>query len=67
MNRELSKPDDEAISREGLADHHLATGDTPLGTAHLRQAREIYQQLGMNADIERVQARLAVLAPEQAF
>ena len=64
LNRELDKPDDEAISLEGIADHHLAAGDTDQGTAHLRQSLDIYRHLGMNADIERVQARLASIAPE---
>jgi hypothetical protein len=58
MNRELDKPDDEAISLEGIADHHLAEGDTTQGIARLRQALEIYQRLGMSVDIERVQTRL---------
>jgi hypothetical protein len=62
MNQELNKLDDEAISLEGIADHHLATGETSRGAAHLRQALESYQHLGMNADVERVQTRLAGLA-----
>ena len=63
MNRELNKPDDEAISLEGLAEHHLATGDPGQGAAHLRQALEIYRRLGMRADTDRAQARLAALTP----
>ncbi|WP_034091830.1 tetratricopeptide repeat protein [Streptacidiphilus albus] len=59
MNQELNKPDDEAISLEGIADHHLATGDPVQGAAHLRQALGIYQRLGMGADVQRVRARLA--------
>ena len=58
-NRELDKPDDEAVSLEGIAEHHLATGETRQGAAHLHQALEIYQRLGMRADIERVRTRLA--------
>lgn len=58
MNRELSKPDDEAASLEGIAEHHLATGDAARGTEYLRQALQIYQRLGMRPDAERVQARL---------
>ena len=61
MNQELNKPDDQAISLEGIADHHLTTGDTFQGVAHLRQALEIYQRLGMSADMKRVQTRLAGL------
>jgi DNA-binding SARP family transcriptional activator len=64
MNRELNKPDDEAISLEGIAEHHLATGDTDQGTDHLNQALEIYQRLGMRPDIDRVNARLADIAPQ---
>lgn len=59
MNRELRKPDDEAISLEGIADHYLCTGDPAQGVAYLNQAFEIYQRLGMPLDVERVQARLA--------
>jgi hypothetical protein len=59
MTRELNKPDDEAIALEGIAEHHLATDDPTEGTRYLHQALEIYQRLGMRADIERVQARLA--------
>ena len=62
MNRELNKPDDEAISLEGIGDHYLSTGDTSQGTAHLRQGLEIYRRLGMSADLERVRTRLAGLA-----
>ena len=63
MNQELNKPDDEAISLEGIADHHLTVGETIQGTTYLRHALEIYRQLGMSADAERVQTRLAGLAP----
>jgi tetratricopeptide (TPR) repeat protein len=59
MNRELNKPDDEAVSLEGIGEHHLATGDPTQGTAYLCQALEIYQRLGMRADTERIQTRLA--------
>ena len=59
MNRELNKPDDEAVSLEGIAEHDIATGDLPQSAAHLRQALDIYQRLGMRAGIQRVTARLA--------
>ncbi|WP_194908966.1 tetratricopeptide repeat protein [Catenulispora rubra] len=59
MNQELHKPDDEALSLEGIADHHLAVGDTAQGTRYLNQALVIYQRLGMNPAIERIQAKLA--------
>jgi DNA-binding SARP family transcriptional activator/tetratricopeptide (TPR) repeat protein len=58
MNRELDKPDDEAASLEGIAEHHLADDDPAQGTAHLHQALEIYQRLGMAPDTRRVQQRL---------
>ena len=58
MNRELNKPDDEAISLEGIAEHHLATGDRAQGAAYLGQALEVYQRLGMERDVHRVQERL---------
>jgi len=64
MNRELNKPDDEAISLEGIAEHHLATGRPAQGTAYLNQALEIYERLGMAPDTRRVQERLAGLAAE---
>ena len=65
MNRELDKPDDEAISLEGIAEHHLAecgTADAARGTAYLRQALAIYQHLGMRADADRVRARFQLPA-----
>jgi len=58
MNRELNKPDDEAISLEGIAEHHTATGELTLGIEHLHQALEIYRRLGMATDTRRVQDRL---------
>jgi tetratricopeptide (TPR) repeat protein len=64
MNRDLNKPDDEAISLEGIGEHHLATGGPGQGAEFLRQALEIYQRLGMRPDIDRVQARLAEIAPQ---
>jgi tetratricopeptide (TPR) repeat protein len=63
-NRELNKPDDEAISLEGIAHHHLATGNPAEGIAHLNQALEIYQRLGMRQDIERVHAKLRELGAQ---
>jgi hypothetical protein len=63
MNRELNKPDDEAISLEGIAELHLAAGDAARGAAHLREALEIYRRLGMAPDTHRVQNRLEGLLP----
>jgi tetratricopeptide (TPR) repeat protein len=51
-----------AVSLEGIANHHVAGGDTSQGTALLYQALEIYQGLGMCPDTERIQTRLADLA-----
>jgi len=59
MNRALNKPDDEAASLEGIAEHHLSADNPAEGTAHLHLALEIYQRLGMRADAGRVRARLA--------
>jgi DNA-binding SARP family transcriptional activator/tetratricopeptide (TPR) repeat protein len=61
-NRELNKPDDEAIAHEGLGECHLSTAQTEPGTAHLRQALEIFQRLGMAPDASRLQDRLDDLA-----
>ena len=61
MTRELNKPDDEALSLEGIAEHHLAEGDTDRAVSHLREAFEIYERLGMRADLQRVQDRLTEL------
>lgn len=63
MNRELNKPDDEAVALEGIGECHLADGDTSQGTAYLNQSLEIYERLGMHPDIARVRARIADLAP----
>ena len=61
MNRELVKPDGEAIALEGLGECHLTAGETETGTAYLRQAVEIFQRLGMALDAARVRTRLAGL------
>lgn len=64
VHRELYKPDDEAISLEGIGEHYVSTGEHAQGVLHLHQALEIYQRLGMCADIERVQAHLASVPPQ---
>jgi tetratricopeptide (TPR) repeat protein len=61
MNRELDKPDDEAIALEGTGECLLAQDRTAEGTAHLRQALDLYQRLGMRADTERLTTHLAEL------
>lgn len=58
MNRELNKPDDEAIALEGIAEHYLAIGDLTQGTTHLQLALEIYRRIGLSPDAHRVQSRL---------
>jgi hypothetical protein len=62
--RELGKPDDEAISLEGIGECLLAEGSPGEGTARLRQALEIFQRLGMTLDAERVHTRIASLAAQ---
>ena len=62
MNRQLKKPDDEAIAHEGLGECRLSAGETGPGTAHLRQALEIFQRLGLAPEASRVQDRLDGLA-----
>jgi hypothetical protein len=59
MNRDLNTTAEEALCLEGIAGHHLNTGNSTQGIEHLRQAHQIYQRLGMRPDIERVTARLA--------
>jgi hypothetical protein len=47
MNRELDKPDGQALALEGLGEYRLTTGETKTVAAHLHQALTIYQRLGM--------------------
>jgi tetratricopeptide (TPR) repeat protein len=61
MNRELNKPDDQAIALEGLGECQLSAGDTEPAAGHLREALEVYQRLGMTPDVERVRGRLTGL------
>ncbi len=61
MNREMNKPDGQANALEGLGECHLTAGETQAGAAHLLQALEVYQRLGMAPDAERVRTRLAHL------
>jgi tetratricopeptide (TPR) repeat protein len=61
LNRELKKLDDEAISLEGIGACLLAAGDLPGAAAHLTRALEIYQNLGMDRDTNRVHERLTGL------
>ena len=63
-NREINNPAEEARCLEGIAEHHLDTGDTALGVEHLHQALHIYRSLGMRPDINRVTDHLAGLPPK---
>jgi hypothetical protein len=58
MNRELGKPDDEAIAHECLAECHLAAGETEAGIARLQSALALFERLHMPRDADRVRARL---------
>jgi hypothetical protein len=51
--------DNAAVALEGIADHHLNTGEARQGIECLNEALEIYKRLDMPRDIERVQARLS--------
>lgn len=62
MSRELTKPEDEALALEGLAEWHLADGDTEIVTDYFNQALAIFQRVGMAPDARRVQGRLDGLA-----
>jgi hypothetical protein len=64
MNRELNKPDDEAVALEGLGECHLSVGEAEPAARHLRQALEIFEHLGMTPDADRVRTRL-VGSPER--
>jgi tetratricopeptide (TPR) repeat protein len=65
LTRETRQPDDEARALEGLGECHLSTGETATAAAHLHQALEIFQRLGIAPDADRVQTRLAELAHAQ--
>ena len=62
MNRELDKPDDEALALEGLAEHYRAEGDTDQAAARLREALAIYERIGMHADASCIRDRLLSFA-----
>jgi tetratricopeptide (TPR) repeat protein len=62
LARETEQPDEEAVALEGIGETHLRQRDLPDGLAYLRQARQIYQRLGMPA-AGQITARLAELGP----
>jgi len=55
----VRQPDDEAHALEGLGECRLHAGDTAGAMTGFRQARDIYERLGMAADLDRVNGRLA--------
>jgi len=59
ISREVRQPDDEAHALEGLGECRLHAGDTAGAMTGFRQARDIYERLGMAADLDRVNGRLA--------
>jgi DNA-binding SARP family transcriptional activator len=58
LAREVHEPGDQATALQGLGEICLREGKLHDGASYLRQAREIYQRLGMPA-AEHVTARLA--------
>ena len=61
LTRETRQLDDEAFALEGSAECQLRCGETETAVRQLRQAQEIFQRMGMHADADRVQTRLANL------
>ena len=66
LNCELSAPDGEAVALEGVGECRLSAGDAETGAAHLNQALEIYERLGMKLDIERIRARLTAISSQDS-
>jgi DNA-binding SARP family transcriptional activator/uncharacterized protein HemY len=62
LAREVQQPDEEAIALEGIGETYLRERELRDGVAYLRQAREIYQRLGMPA-AGQITARLAGIGP----
>jgi hypothetical protein len=58
LSRDVRHLDDEALALEGIGECLLHTGQAAAGTAHLRQALEIFERIGMLPDAERVRSRL---------
>jgi DNA-binding SARP family transcriptional activator len=61
LARETSQPDEEALALEGVGECHLRADDGQLSIAHLEQALNIFQRLGMKFDAERVRTRITQL------
>jgi tetratricopeptide (TPR) repeat protein len=63
LARGTHQPDDEARALEGLGECHLNNGDTETGVVHLKQSLDAFQRMALAPDADRVQQRLARLAP----
>jgi tetratricopeptide (TPR) repeat protein len=63
LARETHQPDEEARALEGLGGCHLNNGDTETGAVHLKQSLDAFQRMALAPDADRVQQRLARLAP----
>lgn len=61
LARDASHRDDEARALEGIGECQLRVGDTENGVAHLTQALEIFQNLAMTPDADRIRTRLATV------
>jgi len=59
MNRELHKPDDEAISLEGIPTTTLPPANQTKASAYLNHGSGDLPALCMRADIERVPGQLS--------
>ena len=61
LAREVKMRDEQAISLEGIGGLQLASGERSDGEQRLTEARAIFQELGQQADVERIEARLSKL------
>jgi hypothetical protein len=52
-------PDEQAIALEGIGLCLISEGNIDGGTTQLRHALEIYQQLSMQPDADRVRSQLS--------
>ena len=58
LARQIQQPETEARALEGIGECHLHGADAQAGMAHLKQALDIFQRLGMTPDADRVRTRL---------
>ena len=61
LAREATMRDEQAIALEGIGNLQAARGEGSEGAERLTQALAIFQELGQQADIERIEACLAKL------